>query len=60
MKAHVSYQKLTPELIDRALQNYIEELDPTKTYFIESEIAPWLKPAQELLGASLEQYKNED
>ena len=60
LKAHVSYQKLTPELIDRALQNYIEELDPTKTYFIESEIAPWLKPSQELLGASLEQYKNED
>ena len=59
LKAHVSYQKLTPELIDRALQNYIEELDPTKTY-LSSLSTPWLKPTQELLGASLEQYKNED
>ena len=60
LKAHVSYQKLTPELIDRALQNYIEELDPTKTYFIETELAAWLKPSPELLAGTLERYKSED
>ncbi len=60
LKAHVSYQKLTPELIERALQNYIEELDPTKTYFIEPELTAWLQPSADLLSGALEQYKNEE
>ncbi len=53
MKAHVRYKQLTPLLLKRALQNYIEEIDPGKTYFIETEIHQWLEPSEELLSKIL-------
>lgn len=56
MKAHATYKKLTPVLIQRTLQNFIEELDPTKTYFIESDIHQWLEPSEELLNQVLKEY----
>ncbi len=60
LKAHVAYQKLTPELIKRAIQNYIEEIDPLKTYFLESDIAKWTNPSDKLLTKTLEGFKKED
>lgn len=60
LKAHVSYQKLTPELVKRSLQNYIDELDPVKTYFLASDILEWLEPSEELLTKTLEGIKRED
>lgn len=60
LKAHVCHQKLTEEIIARAIQNYLEELDPGKTYFLESDIAQWLNPSQDLLAQTLEGYKKED
>lgn len=56
MKAHATYKKATPELIKRILQNYINELDPTKTYFIESDIHQWLEPSDEMLEKVLTEY----
>ena len=60
LKAHVSHQQLNTELIGRAIQNFIEELDPTKTYFLESDTAQWLNPSQALLQQTLEGYRKED
>jgi carboxyl-terminal processing protease len=60
LKAHVSHQKLSEEIVARAIQNYIEELDPVKTYFLESDIAEWITPSQDLLAQSLDGYKKED
>lgn len=60
LRAHVTYQSLTPELIRRALVNYIDELDPGKTYFIESDILKWTSPSPELLVMALEGFKKED
>lgn len=60
LKAHVSYQKLTTELVRRALQNYLEEIDPLKTYFIADEVDKWVNPSDELLNKTLEGYKKED
>lgn len=57
MKAHATYKQLTPELVKRALQNYLEELDPNKSYFIESDIDQWLNPSDALLQQILEEYK---
>lgn len=59
MKAHASYQKLTPELVRRALQNYIDELDPNKMYFIDSDIRQWLTPSSELLDQVLNDYNHD-
>ncbi len=47
------HQKLTEEIVSRAIQNYLEELDPGKTYFLESDIEEWINPSQELLNQHL-------
>lgn len=60
LKAHVTYQALNTELIKRAINNYIEELDPGKTYFIESDILAWTEPSQELLNKTLDAYRREE
>lgn len=60
LKAHVSHHKLTPELTARALQNYLEELDPSKTYFLEADIQTWLEPEAQLLEALVSSYARED
>ncbi len=57
LKAHVSHQQLTPEIVQRALLNYIEELDPAKVYFLESEISSWLIPSEVTLNQTLKEYK---
>jgi carboxyl-terminal processing protease len=57
MKAHVEHKQLNRELMKRALTNYMEELDPTKTYFIEEDIQEWLYPSDALLDKMLDDYK---
>lgn len=56
---HTTYKELSTELIKRTLKNYLEELDPKKTYFIKSEIITWLEPSEQKLKAIMEDYKNE-
>lgn len=60
LKAHASYKNLNEELMARTLQNFLEELDPTKTYFLEPEIAAWVRPTDETLQKALDGYKNND
>lgn len=60
MKMHASVKKISPEIIKRALVNFIEELDPTKTYFIESDIKIWLEPSDELLQKIQKDYNESD
>ncbi len=60
LKSHVSHQKLTEEIMSRAIQNYMNELDPGKVYFLESDIEEFTSPSQALLQQTLEGYKRED
>jgi carboxyl-terminal processing protease len=60
LKAHVCHKALTPELMGRTLQNFLDELDPTKTYFLEGEIAIWTQPSDEVLQRALLGFKNND
>ncbi len=60
LRAHVSYQKLTDEIIQRAFCNFLDELDPGKTYFLADEIAKWTEASPELLVSTLQGIKNED
>ncbi len=60
LKAHVSHQKLTPEIIRRSFQNYFDELDPGKTYLLEPEIVKWTQPTDALLAQTLEGLKRDD
>jgi carboxyl-terminal processing protease len=59
LKAHVCHQQLTPDLFKRALLNYIDELDPSKTYFLEAEIASWLQLSDQPLQEALDAYNKD-
>ncbi len=60
LKAHVSHKVVSLDLMGRVFQNFLEELDPSKTYFLESEISPWLQPSQVTLQTALKGYKTGD
>lgn len=60
LKVHVTYQHLTQEIVQRSIENFIEELDPAKTYFIEPEIVKYIQPSVELTQNTLEGYKQEE
>lgn len=44
LNAHSTYKELSNEVISRLTKNFVEELDPTKCYFLESEIEDWINP----------------
>ncbi len=60
LKSHVSHQRLTTELIARAFENYLDELDPTKTYLLQTEISEWSEPSEALLVRTLSEIKREN
>lgn len=53
LSMHACFQSLSPQIIRRALTLYLEELDPTKTYFLKEEIDSWVYPSKELLEKTL-------
>ncbi len=60
MEVHASYKNYDQELVKRALNNYVELLDASKTYFIKSDIEYWTEPNDEVLEAVLTGYKHAD
>ncbi|MGZ3633234.1 MAG: tail-specific protease Tsp [Parachlamydiaceae bacterium] len=60
MQSHATYKQLTPVLIKRIMLNYLEEIDPTKTYFIDSDIKQWTDPSDETINQVLAQFEKGD
>jgi carboxyl-terminal processing protease len=60
MKAHATHKMLSPFLMKRILQNYLEELDPAKSYFIESDIEEWLEPSEALINQFIQGFTSSD
>lgn len=60
MDAHVSCKNISPALIKRALEHYLEEIDPAKIYFLKNDVEKWLEPRQELLDQIAAQIMNHD
>lgn len=60
MRLHASQDHMTPDLMKKVINNYLEELDPAKTYFIKPEIDDWLNPSDELLDKAIIDYKKGD
>src|ERR1700689_2949479 len=58
LKGHATYKKLNTELIERVFALFIEELDPTKTYFVDNEIDKWIYPNDDLLNRTLREVKD--
>ncbi|MBA3237377.1 MAG: PDZ domain-containing protein [Parachlamydiaceae bacterium] len=57
MSSHASYKKLNPLLIKRIMTIYLEEIDPMKTYFIESDILQWTDPTDATVDQVLAQFE---
>ena len=60
LKAHVTYHELTPELITRAFSNYLEEIDPGKTYLLKDEVDRWTNPDPALLQETVANIQKEN
>lgn len=58
MKSHVTHKQVNPTIIKRGLVNFIEELDPNKTYFIETDIVQWLEPTDKLVAQIQNEFQN--
>jgi carboxyl-terminal processing protease len=54
---HVEHKELTPLLMRRAFKIYSEQFDPYRTYFLESEIEPFLQISLEKLEKSLIDFR---
>ena len=51
LNAHIIHKSLSDEVITKTLKNYIQELDPSKTYFLQSEVEEWENPTDALIVA---------
>ncbi|MBS0615103.1 MAG: PDZ domain-containing protein [Verrucomicrobia bacterium] len=60
LRSHACHHELTPELMKRGFDNFLEELDPNKIYFLQGEIAPWTSPSDELLTKALQEFRTEE
>jgi carboxyl-terminal processing protease len=60
LDAHCSFKKLTPKLVERALSNYLDALDPAKTYLVREEIEIYLNPPIEMSEEVLKQFLSGD
>ncbi len=56
MQAHAMVKQLDPTIVKRALNNYLELLDPSKTYFIKSDIQQWVDPNDQMIQEVLKDY----
>jgi len=56
LHSHVNYKKIDNQLIVRTLDNFIEELDPSKTYFLKEDIQRWLSPSDEDIKKIISDY----
>lgn len=60
LKAHVCYKSLTPELVHRIFANFLEELDPLKVYFLQTDIQPWLEPSEAMVQRGVKSFESRD
>jgi carboxyl-terminal processing protease len=60
LSAHPNYKIISNLLAERILKNFIDEIDPAKTYFIESDIGQWLYPTDEITQIVVKSFKSAD
>lgn len=57
MKSHAMHKQMDATLAKRVLQNYLEVLDPTKTYLLETDVKVWTEPSDALVDQLLADFK---
>ena len=53
IESHLTHEKLTPELMQLALEEYIELWDPSKNYFLKSDIDKFNREVGPVLARSI-------
>ncbi len=53
---HISQKKLSPEILKRALDNLVHELDSLKCYLLKEEVETYLNPSDDFLNKALEDF----
>ncbi len=57
---HIYQKRLSADIMDRTISNFIEQLDPLKAYFTTEDLEPWLNPSNDFLDKTLSSfYKND-
>lgn len=59
-KQHVSKKEITPSIIRESLQNFIDEFDPERIYFLESEVTSLVLLHDNQILQILEDYKKNE
>jgi carboxyl-terminal processing protease len=59
LRAHSTYKFLNDEVVKKAMENFLDELDPLKCYLIENEVASWQDPSKELIHLVKESIEND-
>ena len=57
LRAHARYKNLDQEIVKRILVNFLEEIDPLKSYLTKQEVNSYLYPSEDLLKFIIEEYK---
>ncbi len=60
LKAHIEHKVFSKELAKRSLKNFLEELDPARTYFLHHEIASWIEPSEAVLEKVVQDFEKGD
>lgn len=57
---HVESRQVTPQVMQRAIKNFILKFDPGKIYLTQKEIAPFLNLSSSELKRMVKQYQGDD
>jgi carboxyl-terminal processing protease len=60
MKEHITFKEMTPTLAKRTLNTFVEDLDPNKTYFIESDVQKWTNPSDHTINQVVEGFEKSE
>lgn len=60
LDAHAFHKALSPLLLQRALECYIDELDPLRTYLLKEEVDRWIGMSEDSLNQALAEIKEND
>ena len=58
-RAHARHKEFNAEIANRVIINYLEELDPAKCYFTQTDLAIYLNPSNELLNQIVVEYQKQ-
>lgn len=60
MGYHIEFSKMEPLIIERSLKVFIQQFDPEKVYFLQSEVAPYFELTSAQTDKVLRGYGSDD